>query len=206
LKVAPNAGLSGVSAADNLSFGTGAKLDLTNNRLITADPVGAAQGASGLRTYNGITGLVQAARNGGLWYGPGITTSEAAALADNGEQTTLATVNVAEAFAVEPTDTFVWAGQTVSGADTLVMYTWAGDTDLDGAVTVSDYAGIDFYVGSTESGYYKGNFNYDGIIEVGDYAYIDFNIGVSTPPPSPPAGPAASRAYRDLIEGGAWAG
>jgi len=62
-----------------------------------------------------------------------------------------------------PTDTGTWAGQTVTGTNTLVMYTYGGDANLDGKVSISDYGKIDFGISIPgASGWYNGDFNYDG--------------------------------------------
>src|SRR4029078_4026251 len=81
------------------------------------------------------------------------------------------------------TATAVWSGQTVPGTDTLVMYTYAGDANLDGKINVDDYGRIDFNVdlpGAT--GWYNGDFNYDGKINVDDYGIIDLNVGIQGAP------------------------
>src|SRR4030095_8629256 len=76
-----------------------------------------------------------------------------------------------------------WAGQTVTGGDTLVMYTYAGDATLDGKINVDDYGRIDLNVNlAGASGWYNGDFNYDGKINVDDYGIIDFNVGIQGPP------------------------
>ena len=77
-----------------------------------------------------------------------------------------------------PGDTAVWAGRTVTGSDTLVMYTYGGDANLDGKINVDDYGRIDFNVNLGTSGWFNGDFNYDGKINVDDYGIIDFNVGI----------------------------
>ena len=43
-----------------------------------------------------------------------------------------------------------WGGQTVHAADTLVIYTYAGDTNLDGTINGDDYFNVDStYPGGT---------------------------------------------------------
>jgi hypothetical protein len=88
----------------------------------------------------------------------------------------LTTIAIATADETDRVGT-VFAGNTLASGDVMVMYTYAGDSSLDGFISVDDYATIDFYVGSAGSGYYKGDFNYDGIVSVDDYALIDFNLG-----------------------------
>src|SRR5439155_10170284 len=77
-----------------------------------------------------------------------------------------------------PTDTVVFAGQTVTGSDTLVMYTYGGDANLDGKIDISDYGRIDFNIPLGTAGWYNGDFNYDGKIDISDYGIIDYNIGI----------------------------
>src|SRR6185295_19580859 len=71
----------------------------------------------------------------------------------------------------------IFGGVAVFSGDVLVMYTYAGDANLDGTINSDDYALIDFYAGNSAAhGYYKGDFNYDGDINADDYALIDFNF------------------------------
>jgi hypothetical protein len=67
-----------------------------------------------------------------------------------------------------------FGGVSVASGDVIIMYTYAGDANLDGLVDAADYGYIDNYFqfpGS--SGYANGDFNYDGIIDAGDYGIID---------------------------------
>ena len=60
--------------------------------------------------------------------------------------------------------------------DTLVMYTWNGDANLDGKVNADDYFQIDSHYNSTADAaksFHNGDFNYDGHINGDDYALID---------------------------------
>ena len=62
------------------------------------------------------------------------------------------------------------------------MYTYGGDANLDGKVTISDYGKIDFNIGLPgASGWANGDFNYDGKINISDYGIIDFTIGIQGP-------------------------
>jgi hypothetical protein len=85
--------------------------------------------------------------------------------------------------------TAVWAGQTVTGNETLVMYTYAGDANLDGKINVDDYGRIDSSVVLPGvAGWFNGDFNYDGKVNVDDYGIIDFNVGIQGAPFSTGAG------------------
>jgi hypothetical protein len=90
-----------------------------------------------------------------------------------------------------PSDTASWAGQTVSGSDTLVMYTYGGDANLDGKINVDDYGHIDASLALGISGWYNGDFNYDGKINVDDYGIIDSNVPIQGAP-FPTGGSAGS--------------
>jgi hypothetical protein len=72
------------------------------------------------------------------------------------------------------TETGIFAGQTVTGASTIAMYTYAGDLNFDGLVDAADYGVIDNWVQFPGTdGYAKGDINYDGVIDAGDYGIID---------------------------------
>ena len=78
---------------------------------------------------------------------------------------------------MSPGGTALWNGQIVTAGDVLVKYTYAGDANLDGAITGDDYSVIDFNIAVPgSSAWYNGDFNYDGIISGDDYSVIDFNI------------------------------
>src|SRR5439155_12719188 len=119
----------------------------------------------------------------------GIVTSSA-----TGNLTTLATAKVGDFKNIADGATTTFAGQTVSGSDTVVMYTYGGDANLDGKINIDDYGRIDGHVGIAGStGWYNGDFNYDGKINIDDYGIIDGNIGVQGQPFST-AGAVASPA------------
>src|SRR4030095_7099893 len=91
-------------------------------------------------------------------------------------------IGVAKASDVRPssaTTTVLWAGQTITGTDTLVMYTYGGDANLDGKINVDDYIRIDSGIAAGLRGWSNGDFNYDGKVNIDDYTtVIDANIGI----------------------------
>ena len=162
------------------------RLDLQDNKLVTALPVGTASGG----VYSDVTGQIQKGRNGGNWSGAsGIVTSQTTATTSNLTSIGIATAQQAKSLAT-PADTAIWGGQTVTGSDTLVMYTYGGDANLDGKVNVDDYGRIDLNIPLGTSGWFNGDFNYDGQINVDDYGIIDFNVGIQGAP-FPTAGASA---------------
>jgi autotransporter-associated beta strand protein len=171
------------------------RLDLTDNKLITTSAVGSVTAPG--TTYSGVSGLIQSGRNGGNWSGNGIVTSQSAAT--TGSLTSIGIATAAEAKAIDATATAVWAGQTVTGSDTLVMYTYGGDANLDGKLNVDDYGRIDSNIGLTTAGWYNGDFNYDGKVNVDDYAMLDSNIGIQGAP-FPSAGGAQVNTFSAVPE------
>jgi hypothetical protein len=117
---------------------------------------------------------------------PGLTTSEDQAGQNAGVLSGTTTIGVATAeqvLFIAPTQAGVFAGQTVTGATTIAMYTYAGDLNFDGLVDGADYGVIDNYVQFPgTSGYANGDFNYDGVIDGADYGVIDNTIQLQGAP------------------------
>jgi hypothetical protein len=134
-------------------------LDLKDNQLITRTALGT------------VTNLIIAGRNGGSWNGNGIITSMTAAKMSASPLTTLAVA----ANSVLNKSSF--GNQSVGSSDVLVMYTYAGDMNLNGDIDGDDYFRIDqgFQSGGSLTGYVNGDLNYDGKINADDYFLIDRN-------------------------------
>jgi autotransporter-associated beta strand protein len=150
-----------VSIVNSLVVSGVGAVNLNNSRIITNDAQGNEAGA----TYDGVQGLVQSLK---------IFTDQPLAAAN---QTAIGVATAAESKSLLSGQTTLWSGQTVDDNDTLVMYTWAGDANLDGKVNADDYASIDLY--STVPGsdsWNHGDFNYNGVINADDYALIDNNV------------------------------
>jgi autotransporter-associated beta strand protein len=174
LVIAPsNGAFSGTSRVGSLN--NNSLVDITDNKLITTSSVGTANAG----TYDGVSGQIQSGRNGGGWTGAiGIVTSKSDATTSNFTSIGVATGQQVKALA-NPSDTALWGGQTVSGSDALVMYTYGGDANLDGKINVDDYGHIDSSVVlSGVAGWFNGDFNYDGKINVDDYGIIDSNVPI----------------------------
>jgi hypothetical protein len=151
------------------------KIDLADDKLITTTAAGTWNGSD----YTDTSGLIRAGRTtNNNWSGTtGIVTTQTQAT--NGSNFT--SIGVASASQVIPstaTATALWAGQTVTGTETLVMYTYGGDANLDGKINIDDYGHIDTSIGIGLKGWFNGDFNYDGVINIDDYGIIDVNIGI----------------------------
>jgi len=98
------------------------------------------------------------------------------------------------------TATTLWAGQTITGTDTLVMYTYDGDATLYGKINVDDYIRIDSGIAAGLTGWSNGDFNYDGKVNIDDYTqFIDANIGIQGAQ-FPTAGDATTSAVSAIPE------
>jgi hypothetical protein len=178
----------GVSVIDNYSLSGNARLDLSDNKLLTKKAVGTFTGGA----YTGVQGDVAKAYDFGAWDLPGLMTSKHDAGPTVGT-TTIAVTTAAQVLFIGPTETGTFAGQPVTGSTTIAMYTYAGDVNLDGLVDASDYGIIDNYFqfpGTT--GYANGDFNYDGVIDAGDYGIIDNTFQLQGAPFPTGSAPAAA--------------
>ena len=91
--------------------------------------------------------------------------------------TTIGVASAQQVLFIAPTATGTFAGQQVTGASTIAMYTYAGDLNFDGQVDAQDYGIIDNWVQFPgTSGYANGDINYDGVIDAADYGLIDNSI------------------------------
>jgi autotransporter-associated beta strand protein len=163
-------GLVNIRAGAQLTLGGGAKLDLTNQKMIVA---GGSVGAWNGSNYDGVTGQIRSARNGGVgggaWNGSGITTS----MTDASSPNRLTSLAVAMAGDVGKT---TFAGTSVSSSDVLAMYTYTGDANLSGKIDADDYFQIDSHFNKSANSamsWFNGDFNYDGKINGDDYFLID---------------------------------
>jgi autotransporter-associated beta strand protein len=185
--IAPAGGAAASTSriATTITIAASSKLDLADGKLIAAAPSGVIGTWNG-SSYTGLTGLIARGYHGGAWDGAGgiLTTLPAAASG----RTALGIANAGQAGYGGGT----FGGVSVAAGDVLVMYTYAGDANLDGRITGDDYSAIDFSIlvpGS--NGWYNGDFNYSGSITGDDYSTIDFNL-LAQGAPFPTAGSVAS--------------
>ncbi|HYO11332.1 MAG TPA: PEP-CTERM sorting domain-containing protein [Tepidisphaeraceae bacterium] len=156
---------------NDFNTGGSGKLDLKDNKMVVK---GAAAASSWNGTaYGGVVGKVQSGYAGGALNGAGIGSSLAA-------PNTRVAIGAAAAADIGRTGT-TFLGEVLAADDVVLMYTYAGDANLDGKVNGDDYFRIDNSLltpGAT--GWAKGDFNYDGMINGDDYFLIDSTIGRQT--------------------------
>jgi hypothetical protein len=136
--------------------------------------------------------FVKLARNNGAWDQPGITST--AAKNSNPKNKNLGVLSGTEYLAVNGTP---FNGRTVVATDTVIKFTFNGDTDFNGVVNFDDYARVDSGFNNGRSGWLNGDFDYNGLVNFDDYSLIDqsFNTqgAVVLSASGPLAGPAGDR-------------
>jgi fibronectin-binding autotransporter adhesin len=156
---------------------TAGKIDIGDGKLIAT---GTSAGTWTGSNYTGMTAMVATGRNGNvapIWDGTvGIVTSQS--LATGGNYTSVGVATASDVRPATASETAMWGGQTITGTDTLVMYTYGGDATLDGKINIDDYVKIDSGIAGSYTGWANGDFNYDGKVSIDDYiTVIDANIG-----------------------------
>src|SRR5207249_2295994 len=96
----------------SFSYSGGGEFDVSDNRLIVTTP----------NSVPSVTAAVASGRNGGGWNGAGLVTSQSAAQSSN--FTTLGVATASQVLSIAASATATWGGQTITGGDTLVMYTY----------------------------------------------------------------------------------
>jgi hypothetical protein len=148
-------------SSQNLTFGTGGLLDISNHDLII----------HGGSTLAQVQALVAAGRGDGSFDGTtGITSSTANA---NG-------LNLGVGMASDANIT-TFDGVSVSPTDILVKYTIAGDANLDGHVDLTDLSTVLNNFGQPSANWTSGNFDGGPTIDLTDLSDVLNNFGRSIP-------------------------
>ncbi|CAN5583129.1 hypothetical protein BH09PLA1_BH09PLA1_08280 [soil metagenome] len=162
LRIVQSGANSSASKIGTISFGgatPAGTLDLVDNDLVVTTT-----------TASALKSAIAFARNGGAWDQPGLSSSAAAAHAQHA--TTLGLISGAEYFSVYGAGS-TFDGLTVTAGDTLIKYTYYGDTDFNGIVNFDDYSRIDSGFSNNRSGWINGDLDYNDVITFDDYALID---------------------------------
>jgi hypothetical protein len=160
LQIAPN---SGTSEVTGLTINPNSTLDLTNNRLII-------DGGTNPWTEKWLLSCLASGCDGGLWNGPGIDSSVAAA---NPEEEGVGFADANDAYV---------KGLTKGQVE--IAYTREGDINMDGVVNGTDFAILATnYSKSTTLGWEAGDFNYDGKVNAADFLLLAYNLNDTTANP-----------------------
>jgi hypothetical protein len=159
-QVVLSAGGNKVLRAGGVGFSGSGKIDLNDNDMIVGSVTPKAF----------VQQSIASARNSGAWNGAiGITST--AAKNRLPKNTTLGILSGAEFTSVGGGSTF--SGQPYSATDTLVKYTYYGDTDFNGVVNFDDYSRTDSGFNLHKSGWLNGDFDYNNVVDFDDYSLID---------------------------------
>jgi hypothetical protein len=139
----------------------GETLDLKDNGLIVD--------YTGSTPHNAIKSLITSAYASGAWTGSGIKSSM-------GNLNT-AGVGYAEASELSLSS---FLGQTVDSTSMLVRYTYYGDTDLGGQVTLGDHNTLSANYGQSNRRWIHGDTDYDGDVELSDFNRMAGNFGLTS--------------------------
>ena len=140
-----------------------AVLDLNDNDLVTqTDPLT-------------VQSTIAYARNGGAWDRGGIT-SNSARIQEN-HATTLGVLTGAEYIGANG-GTTSFDNLSIAPTETLVKYTWYGDTDFNGIVNFDDYVRTDNGFNNNLTGWLNGDFDGNGQVNFDDYVLIDLAFNV----------------------------
>jgi len=158
------------------SHGAGAKHVLVTGSLIVISTGQLDLTDNALIVHNGnlsqITTYVRAGYASGAWNKPGIITSLAPGVP--GHTTGLGVIS-GGTYLLEHGLSAKFYNQPVVSGDVLIAYTYTGDVDLDGVVTLNDYRIMDaaYLSGTTSATWSMGDFNFDGVVNYQDYALAD---------------------------------
>jgi T5SS/PEP-CTERM-associated repeat protein len=137
----------------------GSKVDLNDNDTLLSST-----------SYASTAGYIANARHGGAWDRPGMTSSAASTRPNH--NTTLGVLRGDEYRSIYGVNA-AFDGVPVSNSDTLVKYTWYGDTDFNGKVNFDDYVRTDSGFNNHLSGWLNGDFDLNGQVNFDDYVLID---------------------------------
>lgn len=124
-----------------------------------------------------IESLLAGGYNGGAWSGNGINSSTAAGSGN----TALGFAESSEIFTSFPA---TFSGQPVDDTAVLLKYTFYGDANLTGDVTLSDFNRLATNFGLSPRRWVHADFNFDGSVLLSDFNRLATNFGHTGLPPT----------------------
>jgi hypothetical protein len=147
---------------------TAGTLDLTNNAMIID--------YGGSNPEDTVRMLITLGYSGGSWGGYGITSSSAAAHANDTHRTSLGYAEIGE----EYLNIEEFAGYAVDDTTVVIRYTWAGDCNLDGGVDLADFYHLQVHLDMLkEQTWLLGDVDYDGDTDLNDFTLLITNFNAS---------------------------
>jgi hypothetical protein len=167
LSINPRANAS--SSIESLNVNAGGALNLNNNAMVIPYNLASPRAA--------ISALLAGGFNSGAWNGPGINSATAA-------DTPNTAIGVAEA--IDTSYVGMFFGQAIDSTTVLLVYTRAGDANLDRVVDIGDFSVLAANFNQPKPSYWaRGDFNYDEFTDIGDFAVLAANFNQSAPPDLP---------------------
>jgi hypothetical protein len=152
----------------SLSIANGTTVDISNTSASTVNANVLINYGSAGSPNSAIRNYLISGYNAGAWNGPGIS-STAAAISGG-------VYSLGYADGADGVVSGLAAGQEK------IMYTLAGDANLDGTVTLPDFAILRSNFGKTGMQWDQGDFNYDGTVNLPDFAILRSNFGKTLGP------------------------
>ncbi|MCS7032611.1 MAG: hypothetical protein NZ561_01295 [Phycisphaerae bacterium] len=160
--------------------GVSGKINLNDNALIV-DYTGTSPLGTPL-TFASVANLIANGWNNGAWNGLGIYSGLA-----NDTVYGIGYIEASQKFGISGSGTATFRGETVDATSILILYTYYGDTNLDRAVDLSDFATLGANFNFANRLWKDGDFNYSGAVNLADFALLAVNWNRSFPTGSRPA-------------------
>src|SRR5439155_12913237 len=122
-----------------------------------------------------IANQIQTGYAGGAWPGNGITSSSAAAAASSAHRTALGYAESSQL------GISTFSGQSVDATSVLIRYTFAGDSNLNGTVDLTDFTFLAANFNGTNKTWLQGDYNYDGSVNLTDFTFLASNFNQTSP-------------------------
>jgi T5SS/PEP-CTERM-associated repeat protein len=143
-----------------------------------------------------LTQQIRQARDGGAWDMPGVSSSAAR---DNPLHNTTLGILRGDEFKQMNGASATFDGHAVADGDTLMKYTYYGDTDFNGKINFDDYVRIDVGFNNHLSGWMNGDFDGNGVVNFDDYVLIDLAFNTQGQTLSRGMEQGGAEVHRDLV-------
>lgn len=167
------AGSTSVAAPASLTATHIREASLTVSGRVTISPNGTTLGTSRLGALNILDGGVVDLINNDLVIDEGNLAQVTSYLSSGKLTSSSATAITTLGVMLNGTRFTTFSGQAVDPTDVLVKYTYFGDANLDGRVSIADYLATDRGFARNLTGWANGDFNYSGVIDAADFFLID---------------------------------
>jgi hypothetical protein len=153
-----------------IAIANGARLDTAANDVVVD------YAAAGPTPQPALVALLVRGYHGGDWGGDGLTSRAAAAASATPHRTAIGYAEAADLGIAS------FSGQTVDASAVLLRYTFAGDSNLDGTVNLTDFTFLAANFNKTGGAtWLQGDYNYDGNVDLTDFTFLAGNFNQSLP-------------------------